>query len=150
LDAAMGPAWLGQGLCMMRQRQFAAARVSFQAAAALEPQRGLFRSYLGKAASELGEPAAAEKEFALAKRLDPKDPTGWLYSALHLWQQNRLNEAIRDLEHSEDLNDNRAPFRSRLLLDDDRAVRSADLAALYNEAGFPDVSRHTAARSVSE
>jgi Flp pilus assembly protein TadD len=150
LDAAFGPAWLGRGLCLMREREFGAARAAFQAAAALEPQRGVFRAYLGKAASEMGDPRAAEKEFALAKRLDPNDPTGWLYSALHLWQQNRLNEAIRDLERSEDLNDERARFRSRLLLDEDRSVRSANLAALYSEAGFPDVSRHTAARSVAE
>lgn len=150
LDAAYGPAWLGTGLCQLQERQFTAARAAFQAAAALEPQRGLFRSYLGKAASELGDAAAAEKEFNLAKQLDDQDPTAWLYSALHLWQQNRLNEALRDLERSVDLNDNRAVFRSRLMLDQDRSVRSANLAALYDEAGIPDASRHAAARAVSE
>ena len=150
LDAAYGPAWLGNGLCLMRELKFSEARAAFQAAAALEPQRGLFRAYLGKAASEEGDAKAAEKEFRLAKDLSPKDPTGWLDSALHLWQQNRLNEAIRDLEHSIDVNDELAPFRSRLLLESDRSVRSADLAALYKEAGFPEVSKHTAARSESE
>ena len=150
LDAAFGPAWLGRGLCLLRERSFSDARSAFQAAAALEPQRGLFRSYLGKAASEMGDAKAAEKEFNLAKRFDPNDPTAWLYSALELWQQNRLNEAIRDLEQSADLNDQRAPFRSRLLLDDDRAVRSANLAALYSDAGLPEVSYHAAVQSVSE
>lgn len=130
LDAAFGPAWLGRGLGLMPERKFAEARAAFQAAAALEPQRGLFRSYLGKAASELGNAQAAEKEFHLAKQLDANDPTAWLYSALHLWQQNRLNEAIRDLEASADRNDNRAAFRSQLRLDQDRAVRSANRAAL--------------------
>jgi len=150
LDAAFGPAWLGRGLCLMRERKFPEARAAFQAAAALEPQRGLFRSYLGKAASELGDAKAAEKEFNLAKQLDANDPTAWLYSALHLWQENRLNEAIRDLEQSSDRNDNRAVFRSRLLLDQDRAVRSADLAALYDEAGIPDASRQASARAINE
>ncbi len=150
IDAAYGPAWLGDGLCLMRERRFAEARAAFQAASALEPQRGLFRAYLGKAASEVGDSKAAEKEFRLAKNLNPRDPTGWLYSALELWQQNRLNEAIRDLEKSIDLNDQLAPFRSRLLLESDRSVRSADLAAMYNEAGFAEVSRHTAARSATE
>ncbi|MCL4786609.1 MAG: FecR domain-containing protein [Verrucomicrobia bacterium] len=149
LDAAFGPAWLGRGLCRLRQRDFAAARAALQAAAALEPQRSLFRSYLGKAASELGDAPAAEKEFALAKQLDANDPTAWLYSALHLWQHNRINEAIRDLETSAELNDHRAVFRSRLLLEEDRAVRSANLAALYEDAGLPDVSRHAAARAVA-
>jgi hypothetical protein len=134
----------------MHERDFTEARSSFQAAAALEPQRSLYRSYLGKSAGELAEPAAAQKELTLAKRLDPNDPTAWLYSALELWQENRLNEAIRDLERSEDLNDQRALFRSRLLLDQDRSVRSANLAALYDDAGFPEVSRHTALRSVGE
>ena len=150
LDAAFGPAWLGSGLCLLHERQFPEARSAFQAAAALEPQRGLFRSYLGKAASELGDAKAAEKEFNLAKRLDANDPTAWLYSALHLWQQNRLNEAIRDLEQSADLNDNRAVFRSRLQLDDDRSVRSANLAALYDDVGVPDASRRAAAQAVSD
>ena len=150
LDAAFGPAWLGRGLCLLRERDFTNARACFQAAAALEPQRALFRAYLGKAASELGDARAAEKEFNLAKTLDPNDPTSWLYSALHLWQQNRINEAIRDLEHAEAVNDSRAPFRSRLLLDEDRSVASADLAAIYNDAGLGDVSRHTAARAVAE
>ena len=150
LDAALGSAWLGRGLCLMRERNFLEARSAFQAAAALEPQRGLFRSYLGKVESELGEAKAAGKEFNLAKQLDPNDPTAWLYSALNLWQENRFNEAIRDLEKSSDLNDNRAAFRSRLLLDQDRAVRSANLAALYDDAGLPDVSRHAAAQAVSE
>jgi Flp pilus assembly protein TadD len=150
LDAAFSPAWLGRGMCLLRERDFANARASFQAAAALEPQRALFRAYLGKAASELGHAKAAEKELNLAKTLDPNDPTAWLYSALHLWQENRINEAIRDLEHAEAVNDSRAPFRSRLLLDEDRSVASADLAAIYGDAGLGDVGRHTAARAVAE
>jgi lipoprotein NlpI len=150
LDAAFGPAWLGRGLCQMRQRDFTGARTSFQAAAALEPRRAVFRVYLGKSAAELGDDKAAEKEFDLAKRLDPNDPTGWFYSALQLWQENRINESIRNLQESIDLNDQRAPFRSRLLLDEDRSVRSANLAAIYDDAGIPDVSLHTAARSVAE
>src|SRR6185312_7153677 len=101
LDAGFGPAWLGRGLCLLRERDFANARASFQAAAALEPQRALFRAYLGKAASELGDAKIAEREFNLAKSLDPNDPTAWLYSSLNLWQRNRINEAIRDLEHAE-------------------------------------------------
>ncbi len=150
LDAAFGPAWLGRGLCLLHERNFTDARAAFQAAAALEPQRAVFRAYLGKANSELGQAQAAEKELSLAKKLDPYDPTGWLYSALHLWQENRINESIRDLEQAEAVNDYRAPFRSRLLLDQDRSVASADLAAIYDDAGLGDVSRHTAVRAVAE
>ena len=38
------------------------------------------------------------------------------------------------------MNDNRRLFRSRLLLDQDRAVRSANLAAIYRDAGMTDLS----------
>ncbi len=68
----------------------------------------------------------------------------------HAWQGNRINEPVRDLETSSDLNDNRSVYRSQLLLDRDRAVRSANLAAIYSDAGLSEVSRHLAARSVDE
>src|SRR5205807_10319289 len=88
---------------------------SLETAAALEPQRSLPRSYVGKGYSQSGKSLLAEREFRLAKQLDPDDPTPWLYSALHLWQENRVNEAVRSLEESIALNNNRALFRSRLL-----------------------------------
>ena len=150
IDSALGSAWLGRGLCLLKLGKTSEAREAFQAAAALEPQRSSFRSYLGKAASEAGDAKLAEKEFRLAKELDTNDPTAWLYSALHLWQENKLNAAIRDLETSYDKNDNRAAFRSRELLDTDKSVRSANLAVIYDDAGLTEVSRHLAERSVSE
>lgn len=150
LNAGLGSAWLGRGLCLLHDRNYVEARASFQTAAALEPQRGLFRSYLGKAASSLDDDKGADKEFRLAKELDSSDPTAWFYSALSLWQENKLNAAIRDLETSSDKNDNRAAFRSRELLDGDRSVRSANLAAIYDDAGLSQVSAHIAARAVDE
>jgi hypothetical protein len=121
-----------------------------QTAAALEPRRALFRSYLGKAWSQTGDDALAKKDFGLAKEFDPSDPTAWLYSALHLHQTHRLNEAVRDLNRSVELNDNLGVFRSRLLLDRDRAVRSADLAALYNGVGLDEAGERAATRAVQE
>jgi Tfp pilus assembly protein PilF len=150
LDGALGNAWLGRGLAVFRLGNPQEARRSIQTAAALEPQRSLFRSYLGKAFSDRNEPKLAEKDFRLAKQLDPKDPTPWLYSALHLWQENRINQAVRDLEKSLALNNYRAVYRSQLLLDRDRSVRSADLSAIYADAGLQEVSRHVAARSADE
>lgn len=150
LDAGYGLAWLGRGLCLERRRRLPEALASFQAAAALEPQRALFRAYLGKAAGALGDRRGADKELALARRLDPNDPTAFLYSALQFWDENRINESIRDLQRSIDLNDQRAIFRSRLLLDQDLSVRSANLAAIFDDAGLDDVSRHTASRAVAQ
>jgi tetratricopeptide (TPR) repeat protein len=149
VDGALGYAWLGRGLIKIRQGHGIEGRADLQVAATLEPQRSILRSYLGKAFSHTRDIARAEKELALARKLDPNDPTGWLYSALLNEQQNRINEAVRDLEKSKELNENRSLFRSRLLLDQDQAVRSANLAAIYRDAGMIDVSVQEAARAVN-
>jgi len=148
-DSALGNAWLGRGLCRFCQSRVAEGREDLQIAAALEPQRALLRSYLGKAFADTGDRPHSTNELALARSLDPFDPTPWLYSALLLQQGNQINEAIRDLERSQELNDHRALYRSRLLLDQDRAVRSANLANLYADAGLTDVAVREAARAVN-
>jgi len=150
LDAALPTAWLGRGLAEAQMGHREAAHRDLQVAAVLEPQRGLFRSYLGKAWSENGEDQLAEKDFALAEKLDPADPTAWLYSALHRFQTHQINDAVRDLEESADLNGNRSVFRSRLQLDQDSSTRSADLAAIYDAAGLTEVSQAAASRSVEQ
>ena len=148
-DGALGNAWLGRGLCRIKQGRAQEGRADLLAAAALEPQRALLRSYLGKAFADSGDDQHATKELKLARELDPNDPTVWLYSALLKQQQNRINEAISDLEASQEHNDNRSLFRSRLLLDEDRAVRSANLASIYRDAGMTDVSVREATRAVT-
>jgi len=149
VDAALGNAWLGRGLCRIHEGDAAGGREDLLIAAALEPQRAALRSYLGKAFSDAGDAVHAEKELQLARALDANDPTSWLYSALLHQQQNRINEAIRDLERSDELNDNRSLFRSQLLLDQDRAVRGANLAGIYRDAGMDDVSAREATRAVN-
>jgi outer membrane receptor protein involved in Fe transport len=149
VDGALGNAWLGRGLARIRSGRVAEGRKDLQVAATLEPQRSLLRSYLGKAWSVSGNPALARKELDLAGKLDPADPTPWLYSALLAQQQNRLNDGLRELERSKELNDNRGLYRSKLLLDQDRAVRSANLAALYRDTGLSDFSLREASRAVS-
>ena len=148
-DSSLGNAWLGRGLCRIRKGDLEGGRGDLLIAAALEPQRALLRSYLGKAYGEDGDYPRAVKELDRAKHLDPKDPTSWLYSALLNHQYNRVNEAIRDLEYSQELNDNRSVYRSGLLLDEDRAVRSANLAAIYRDAGMFDVSVREASKAVT-
>jgi tetratricopeptide (TPR) repeat protein len=149
LDAMLPTAWLGRGLIKIRLRDTPGGRRDLQAAAALQPTYAIYRSYLGKAFAQEGNTRLAQKDLALAQRLDPNDPTAWLYSALLRQQRNEINAAIRDLEQSQDLNDNRSIYRSRLLLDQDRAVRSANLANIYLDAGMVDVSVREAARAVS-
>lgn len=149
LDGALGHAWLGRGLVRIRSGDAVGGREDLQVAAALEPQRALLRSYLGKAFANANDAERALKELDLAKKLDPNDPTAWLYSALLKQQENEVNDAVRDLEKSKELNDNRRLYRSQLLLDQDRAVRSANLAQVYRDAAMEDWSVREAGRALS-
>ena len=149
VDSALGNAWLGRGLSRIRQGDAKGGREDLLVAAALEPQRAGLRSYLGKAYADAGDYPRAGKELQLAKKLDPNDPTSWLYSALLNRENNRINDAIRDLEKSQALNDNRSVYRSQLLLDQDQAVRSANLAAMYQDDGMFDVAVREASRAVN-
>jgi tetratricopeptide (TPR) repeat protein len=149
VDGALPEAWLGRGLCRLRIGD-AGGREDVRTATALAPNRSVLRSYLGKVFSDAGDPRRVTHELELARQYDANDPTSWLYSALHLQQQNRINEGVRDLERSQELNDHRALYRSRLLLDQDSAVRAANLAGLYQDAGMTDVSVREAGRAVSD
>jgi tetratricopeptide (TPR) repeat protein len=149
IDPALANAWLGRGLCRIRSGDLRSGREDLLVAAGLEPQRAVLRSYLGKAFSDEGENRMATQELKLARKLDPNDPTGWLYSALLKQQGNQINSAIEDLEISQEHNKDRSLFRSQLLLDEDRAVGSANLASIYRDAGMTDVSIREAARAVT-
>jgi Flp pilus assembly protein TadD len=148
-DGALGNGWLGRGLCRIRQGDFTEGRRDLQTAAALEPNRSLLRSYLGKAFSTAYDSVHARRELSLARRLDPNDPTPWLYESWLDYQQNQPNAAVEDLETSQALNDNRAVYRSRFLLDQDRAVASSSLARIYKDAGLNQVSVNEASRAVT-
>ena len=148
LDGSFGNGWLGLGLTKTKKGDLAGGRADIQTATTVEPTMSLFHSYLGKALSMEDKPVEARKDLDLAKQLDPNDPTPWLYSAIELQQQNRPNEAIADLERSIELNDNRRVYRSQLLLDQDKAVRSANLAKIYQNAGMQDVAVREATRAV--
>ena len=61
LDSALGDAWLGRGLCLIRQGQVKAGRRDLFIAAALEPNRAIFRSYLDKDFNDAGSKATTRK-----------------------------------------------------------------------------------------
>ena len=149
LDPAFPLARLGLGIARVRT-DLPGGREEMQTAVLLDPENSLFRSYLAKAYYEERRPDAALKELASAKQLDPADPTPYLYDALVKRSINRPVEALHQLDRSIELNDQRAVYRSRLLLDQDLAVRSADLAGIYNELGFDQLGQVTARRSADQ
>ncbi|MFM1846905.1 MAG: hypothetical protein RL417_379, partial [Pseudomonadota bacterium] len=123
MGAGDGLPFLGRGLTEIRRGDLEGGRRSIQQAAHLEPARALYRSYLGKALFEDEQEDLSGEEYERAIALDPNDPTPYLYRTfLHL-SKNEPIKALDDIEASIKLNDNRAVYRSRLLLDQDASVR---------------------------
>ena len=140
---------LGLGLALIRMGELEAGRREIEIAVTLDPNNALIRSYLGKAYYEEKRGALAATQLDMAKALDANDPTPWFYDAIRKQSENRPVEALRDLQKSIALNDNRAVYRSRLLLDQDLAARGASLARIYSDLGFEQLALREATKSLS-
>jgi tetratricopeptide (TPR) repeat protein len=140
LDQAAPLPRLGLGLAMIRSGDLETGRQSIEIAASLDPNTAIIRSYLGKAYFDEKRDDKSGNQYAIAKQLDPDDPTPYFYDAIRKQTENRPVEALQDLQKSIELNDNRAVYRSRLLLDEDLAARSASLARIYNDLGFEQLA----------
>lgn len=136
LDPADPLPRLGLGLATIRKGDLDDGVREIEIAASLDPGSSLVRSYLGKGYFEQRRTEDARTEFEVARNLDPNDPTPWLYDAILKQTVNRPVEALGDLQRSIELNDRRAVYRSRLLLDRDRAARGASLARIFDDLGF--------------
>lgn len=148
-DQADPLARLGLGLAKIRKGYLQEGREEIEIATGLDPSNSLIRSYLGKAYYEEKRDQLSADQLAIAKELDPKDPTPWFYDAIRKQTENRPVEALRDLEQSIELNDNRAVYRSKLLLDQDRAARETSLARIYDDLGFEQLAQVEATKSLS-
>jgi tetratricopeptide (TPR) repeat protein len=135
LDSANPLPRLGLGLAKIRQSDLEERRHEIEIAAGLDPNNSLIRSYLGKAYFEERRDPQAGEQYTIAKELDPNDPTPWFYDAIRLQLDNRPVQALRELEKSIELNDNRAVYRSRLLLDEDHLGRRAPAGAPERNQG---------------
>ncbi|MGB5467518.1 MAG: tetratricopeptide repeat protein, partial [Sedimenticolaceae bacterium] len=149
LDSADPLAHLGLGLAKISAGQLTDGRRDLEAAVALDGNNALLRAYLGKAYFEEKRFPLDSEQYSIAKQLDPNDPTAFLYDGILKQTINRPVEAVEDLEKSVELNDNRAVYRSRLLLDKDRAARGTSLARAYNDLGFEQLGINQATESLS-
>ena len=140
LDSTAPLPRLGLGLATIRDGDLKAGRAQIEIAAGLDPGNALIRSYLGKAYFDEKRDPLDEQQYEIAKSLDPNDPTPWFYDAIRKQTLNRPVEALQDLQKSIRLNDNRAVYRSRLLLDEDLAARSASLGRIYDDLGFQELA----------
>jgi tetratricopeptide (TPR) repeat protein len=133
-------AHLGLGLARIRAGDLYGGRHDLETAAALDVEDAVVRSYLGKAYFEERRDRLSAEQLELAKQLDPRDPTPYLYDALRKQAVNRPVEALHDLQTSIELNDNRAVYRWRFLLDADLAARGASLGRIYRDLGFEQLA----------
>lgn len=140
---------LGMGLAKIREGELREGVHELEDAVSLDPNNSLVRSYLGKGYYEEKREGLAATEYRVAKELDPQDPTPWFYDAILKQTTNRSVEALQDIEKAIALNDNRAVYRSRLMLDEDRAVRGTSLARIYQDNGFEQLALLEATKSLS-
>jgi Flp pilus assembly protein TadD len=152
-DSSEPLARLGLGLAIIRDGDLKAGREQIEIAVVLDPTNSLIRSYVGKAYYEENteeRDRLAQNQFALAKQLDPNDPTPWYYQAILDDAENRPAEALVNLQNSSARNDERSVYRSRLMLDQDAAARSASQAKIYNELGLSQLGLIAATTSLQQ
>jgi tetratricopeptide (TPR) repeat protein len=149
LDSADPLPRLGLGLAKIRESNLAEGTHEIEIAVSLDPNNSLIHSYLGKAYYEQKQDKLAARELAMAKELDPRDPTPFFYDAIRKQTVNRPVEALQDLQRSIELNDNRAVYRSSLLLDEDLAARSTSLGRIYRDLEFEQLALVEGWKSIS-
>ena len=148
LNPRLAEPHLGLALTQMRDGNTEDAFKEMAKALLLEPQRAVFHSYWGKMLFQVKHFSKALNAFDRARSLDPNDPTSEYYKAILLRDLNRPGEAIQAFKNAVALNDNRAVYRSRFLLDQDLAIRNTKLSGLYSELGLDAWARNKALASV--
>jgi Tfp pilus assembly protein PilF len=138
---------LGLALAFIQKGKINEGRAQMEMAVLLDPTSSLLRSYLGKTYATQNQNDWADTQYQLAKNLDPNDPTPWFYQAHLKHEENKSGEALELISTAIEKNDNRAVYRSRMLLDSDAAARSANLTNIYKRAGFNQTAKNTAALS---
>ncbi len=150
IDPGMAEPHLGLALAFMRLGETNRAQEEITTAVLLEPGRSLFLSYWGKMLAQTGRFEKALELFEEAAILDPEDPTPHLYRSILLRDLNRSSEAVKALNRSMELNDRRAVYRSRFLLDRDLAVKNVNLSVIYDQLGLSAWAAGKASASVKQ
>lgn len=126
------------------------ARRQLELAVVSDPANALSRSYMAKQYETEHRDELTTSQLDLAKAFDPSDPTPWLYAAMQELRANRAVDALRNLRAANDRNGGRAVFRSRLLLDEDLATRSAAVGRVHTELGFERLALVDAWQAVAD
>lgn len=132
----LGEPHLGLSLCHFRYRQFDQGLTEMLTATLLDPRMSSYQSELGKAFYQVRAFDKALETWNYAATLDPRDPTPHFYKGIALTDLNRPGEAVQAINQSIALNDHRAVFRPRLMLDRDQSARNYNLARAYDQLGL--------------
>src|SRR5262249_56354961 len=110
LDSADPLPRFGLGLALIRRGALEEGRKNLEVAVGLDSSNALLRSYLGKAYFEEKRAPLDAQQLAIAKELDPLDPTPYLYDAIRKQTENQPVAALRDLRAPNDRNDKPALY----------------------------------------
>lgn len=149
-DASLAEPHLGLGLLAMRQGKEDEALEEISAAVLLEPRRALHRSYWAKILYQLHRQQKALDVLDISQKIDSRDPTPDLYRAIIYRDLRQPGLAIAAFNEAIRKNDNRAVYRSRLLLDRDLAVKNVDLSLMYDQLGLLSWARKKATTSIRD
>ncbi len=149
LDSSDPQPRFGLGLAIIRDGDLEEGRRHIEVAVGLDSNNSLLRSYLGKAYFEEKRDPLDAQQLTIAKELDPLDPTPYLYDAIRKQSENQPVAALQDIQTSIALNDNRAIYRSRQALDQDRAARGASLGRIYSDLGFDKLGENEGSKSLT-
>lgn len=138
------------GLTHIRLGKLEAGRQKLELAVALDPSNSLYRSYLGKAYAEENRAGKAQDQLDLAKILDPNDPTPWFYQGLNQQANGEYAGAIDSYEKSLELNDSRYTYRSSNVLQNDAAIKSANIGTAYSQRGLKKKAESLGSEIISE
>lgn len=139
---------LGLALALIQKGKIEEGRAEMEMAVLLDPGSSLLRSYLGKTYAAQDQNDWADTQYQLAKNLDSNDPTPWFYQAHLKHEENKPGEALRLITTAIEKNDNRAVYRSRMLLDSDAAARSANQAQIYRSMWVNEKAHEVASMAV--
>ena len=125
------------GLAMIREGDLGGGSREIEVAASLDPNNALVRSYLGKAYYEekrdgRSTSASSASPSSSTRRTRRRGSTTRSPSRPPTARSRRS----QSIEKAQELNDNRAVYRSHLLLDSDAARAAASQSRIYCELGF--------------
>ena len=136
LDGSFAPAYLGQALAAMEINDTEIALKSIATAVTIEPLNASYLNYYAKIAYETGRFERSIEMLQRAAELDSNDPTPFYLQAIIARDKNQDGKAVSLLKQASKLNDNRAVYRSRYLLDADLAVKNVDLSLSFQRFDF--------------